>query len=265
MPSALSATVQPAHDGVRAFLGVTRHLGGAKATEELLRLCHLRAGQRVLDAGCGAGATVVRLAGPHRCRVVGADVSPRMLDWARRGALRAGVASRVELAVADVRELPFEDDAFDLVLCESVLAFVDDKRCALRELVRVLRPGGHIGLNEGTWLESPPRELEEYLGGAGEAVECLSFALWKALVDDVGLENVVAYAHRLSMAGQVRERMRLVGPGRVLRAGRALLTAAMRDPSLRRDLARTGRALHPPKYLREYLGYGLYVGRKPTH
>jgi len=82
----------------------------------------------VLDVGCGIGVGPAYIARTHGCRVVGIDRSPRMIDWARERACWEGVEALVELRVADLRELPFEADRFDVVVAESVLAFVDERR-----------------------------------------------------------------------------------------------------------------------------------------
>lgn len=100
----------------------------------------LRAGERVLDAGCGTGYLA---AGLHRARpdvtVVGADLSEGMLD-------RARAAGADPLVQADAGRLPFGDGAFDLVVARGVLHHLPDVAGALREWRRVLRPGGAVVL-----------------------------------------------------------------------------------------------------------------------
>ena len=59
------------------------------------------------------------------------------------------------LGVADAQCLPFADRTFDAVICESVTAFVPGKLRAVAEYARVMRPGGYVGLAEGTWLTPP--------------------------------------------------------------------------------------------------------------
>ncbi len=91
---------------------------------------------RVLDVGTGTGA-VARLAAVRwpGAEVVGADVSPQMVEEARRLAATA----RERYDVADASALPYEDGAFDLVALNNMIPFFD-------ELVRVLAPGGHVAL-----------------------------------------------------------------------------------------------------------------------
>lgn len=105
----------------------------------------IRAGESVLDLGCGAGfdtfiaAQLVGLEG----RVVGIDLSPEMLAVARAGQAEAGFP-QVEFYEAPVEALPFPDTSFDVALSNGVLNLVPDKPAALREIFRVLRPGGRL-------------------------------------------------------------------------------------------------------------------------
>ena len=73
-----------------ADLDLTKHLGGLKATEELIELCHIDKGKYVLDVGCGVGMTPCYLAGKYGCRVVGIDNYNRMIERANERAKRWG-------------------------------------------------------------------------------------------------------------------------------------------------------------------------------
>jgi len=61
----------------QAEVGLTKHLGGVGATEELIELCHIGEGKHVLDVGCGVGVTPCFIAKRYGCRVVGVDISER--------------------------------------------------------------------------------------------------------------------------------------------------------------------------------------------
>ena len=129
-----------------AGVGLTKHFGGLKATEELIELCHINKDKYVLDVGCGVGLTPCYLARSHGCRVVGVDISEQMINWSNKRARREGVEDRVEFRVADAQALPFEDALFDVVICESVVIAVQDKQSAVSEFIRVTKPAGYIGL-----------------------------------------------------------------------------------------------------------------------
>lgn len=107
----------------------------------------LRAGERVLDVACGTGV-VARHAAPRVApsgKVVGLDVNEGMLAVARAHAPEDGVP--IEWKQGDAAALPFADGAFDVVLCQQGLQFFADKSRALREMHRVLVPGGMLALN----------------------------------------------------------------------------------------------------------------------
>ena len=113
------------------------------AVEEIVVLSLLRNinFDDVLDAGTGTGRYAIRLAqtGKH---VAGIDVSEQMLDQARAKAGRLGLD--ISFQRASVLAVPQPDESFDLVICALALAHVKDLAAAVRELVRVLRPGGHL-------------------------------------------------------------------------------------------------------------------------
>lgn len=105
----------------------------------------VRLGETVLDLGCGAGFDVFVAAftvGPSG-RVIGVDISPEMLTVAERGRAEVGLPN-VELRQADVEALPFPDATFDVALSNGVLNLIPDKPAALREVFRVLKPGGRL-------------------------------------------------------------------------------------------------------------------------
>jgi len=130
---------------------LTKHMGGLKATKELIELCHVDKNSYVLEVDCGVGATPCYIAKKYGCRVVGVDILKRMIERSKERAKRGRVEDRVEFSVADVQNLPFKDDLFDAVIGESVIAFPEDKQRAVNECVRVTKPGGYVGFNESTW------------------------------------------------------------------------------------------------------------------
>jgi ubiquinone/menaquinone biosynthesis C-methylase UbiE len=104
----------------------------------------LREGDRVLDAGCGTGRALPPLraaVGPTGV-VVGADLTPAML----REAVRAGRDRDGQLLLADVAALPLRSQSFDAVFAAGLIAHLPDPTDNLRELARVVRPGGRLAL-----------------------------------------------------------------------------------------------------------------------
>ncbi|HHV58615.1 MAG TPA: class I SAM-dependent methyltransferase [Firmicutes bacterium] len=99
------------------------------------------AGARVLDAGCGSGNFSLKLAGKG-CRVIGIDISPVMLDVARKKAAAARLA--VEFLEMDVYDLRFPSATFDAVFSMACFEFITEPARAFAELWRVLKPGGDL-------------------------------------------------------------------------------------------------------------------------
>ena len=121
--------------------------------EELVRFADLQPGQHVLDVACGTGA-VARAAAAvvgAEGRVVGADLNAGMLEVARR------VAPDIEWIQSDAASLDFENDTFDVVICQSALMFFPDPAAAVREMTRVVKPGGGVVLQ--TWGRSKGYEM----------------------------------------------------------------------------------------------------------
>jgi demethylmenaquinone methyltransferase/2-methoxy-6-polyprenyl-1,4-benzoquinol methylase len=109
----------------------------------------VRSGDDVLDACCGTGDLAMAARNAGASHVVGVDFSERMLERARRK------APELEWVQSDVLELPFEDASFDAVVVGFGVRNVDDLEAAIRELRRVLRPGGRLGILEITTPRGP--------------------------------------------------------------------------------------------------------------
>ncbi len=111
-------------------------------TDALVDLMQPVPGTAALDVGCGTGAMARRLLeriGPNG-RVVGLDYDVGMIEMART------LSADIEWHVADAQDMPFGDGEFDLVACHQGLQFLPDRAAGLREMCRVLRPAGQLGL-----------------------------------------------------------------------------------------------------------------------
>ena len=80
----------------------------------------------------------------HHCRVVGVDLSPKMLGRAQHNLSSSGLASQVALVLGRAENLAFADDCFDAVCVTFLLRYVDDPESTMLEIIRVLKPGGRL-------------------------------------------------------------------------------------------------------------------------
>lgn len=114
----------------------------------LFRLAGPVAGRDVLDVGCGDGTLARAFAASGAARVIGCDADARMIARATQSQDTTGPT----FLVADATRLPFGDASFDIVSIVAVLAFIPDASAALREIARILRPGGTLVLGDlGKW------------------------------------------------------------------------------------------------------------------
>ena len=254
---------QNAHQGasfldMQAAIGITKHIGGFAATDEILSLCHTDTAHNLLNIGCGIGVGPAYIAKKYACHVVGVDISEKMLDWAQRRVCDEGVAGRVDLHAADVLALPFQAGQFDAVICESVLIFVDDKARAIRECVRVTRPGGYVGLNEGFWFKEPsPAMLERVKVAIGPSVPTLE--AWQSIWEASGLHNRIMRPYHVDTQAEVKGRIAWIGWRWLMKAWVRGLRLYLMNPQIRQSIKDQ---LDVPHEVFQDVGYGLFVGQK---
>ena len=120
-------------------------------TNDLIRQARCKCGDRVLDVACGPGTVasrVKRVSGAD-CAVSGIDINEGMLKFARAD-------NSVEWHLGSAENLPFEDRSFDVVLCQQGLQYFADRAKAMKEMTRILRPGGRISLAVWGAIERQP-------------------------------------------------------------------------------------------------------------
>lgn len=122
-------------------------------------LLGLSAAERILDVGCGEGRHTITACMLEQVDAVGVDLNIDDLKTTRQRFAefaRPDCTGRLVLSVADGGRLPFDDDSFDRVICSEVLEHIPDYRGVIRELNRVLKPGGMLAV-------SVPRFVPEWI------------------------------------------------------------------------------------------------------
>jgi len=232
------------------------HPGGRKATEQLFGQAELSASHEVLDIGCGVGTTAVEIARRFGSRVVAADISVDMRERAAARAHKEELGSRVSVEAADICALPYAEGRFDRVVAEAVTMFVD-RDLAIRELVRVCRPGGLVLATEFQWRRPPtPEARQAFLGEVCPGMLFDTVEDWLARYRRAGLAElqVTTGPFEMMTPGGFLADEGLTNSIRVM-------SRAMSNPVARRRMfwlmPRISRAV-------PFLGYVLIRGQKPA-
>ena len=118
------------------------HIRGNVATKELIKLSNFTPDMHILDVGCGVGGSTRRLSHEAGCCVTGIDLSDEYIDAAERLTELLNMQERVKFHAASALELPFDDNSFDGAWSIQMGMNVEDKLGWLKEVYRVLKPGG---------------------------------------------------------------------------------------------------------------------------
>jgi len=155
-------------------------------------VAELREGERVLDLGSGGGIDVLlsaRRVGPTG-RAIGLDMTDEMLALAQRNAAEAG-ATNVEFLKGTIEAIPLPADSVDVVISNCVINLAADKPAVFREIARVLRPGGRMGVTDIVAEDRlTPEERAERGSYTGCIAGALSIAEFRAGLEAAGLADV---------------------------------------------------------------------------
>lgn len=258
LPRELTETESAAVDGAGLMAALGKkviHVGGRPSTEQLFELAQIEPGQHVLDAGCGVGSTAIEIASRFGCQVTAIDISPSMVERATVNVRAAGLEDTVTVQQGDILALEFPDDAFDRVIVEAVIMFVDRAR-ATKELVRVCRPGGYVVDHEAYFDRETPEEVVESSQELFPGMVLEDSEAWRELYRSAGLTDIECVS----------------GPAEFF--GPAYM---IRDEGILGFLKILGRLLSHPAHLRQmaemgprvrrvqpYLDYIVVAGRKPA-
>jgi arsenite methyltransferase len=189
-------------------------------------VAELAEGEVVLDLGSGGGIDVLlsaRRVGPTG-RAYGLDMTEEMLALARRNAREAGAAN-VEFLKGHIEEIPLPAETIDVVISNCVVNLSPDKAAVLREVFRVLVPGGRIGISDVVADDAlSPAERAERGSWSGCIAGALSRGEYQRLLHEAGFTDVaIAFTHQVEdgMHGAIVRATKPAGAPSVLRGGAA--------------------------------------------
>lgn len=242
-----------------AWLGIgSSHPGGFPATQQNLDALQVKTDEYVLDAGCGSGLTACHIAKTIGCRIIGVDINPQMVEKACLRAEKEGLSHLVEFRVADVNNLPFVDNHFDLIIAESITVFLDKVK-VYQDFFRVLKPEGRIADLEMVLVAELPANLRLQMEACfGSGTNPLTPEEWLKAIKQAGFEDVdIKNPQRMKNNGNVI--MNELKKDWVLVKGLTEKVANL--PALITRLQKNAAFM---KRNRGYFGFGLVCGRKPT-
>ena len=229
-------------DWVQDLLGDSLHPGGLDLSRRLWKSLALPPGARVLDVACGTGTSAVMVAQEGGARVVAVDFGAKNLASASARARQAGVASQLEFVEASATHMPLADGLFDAVLCECAVSTFDDKAAAASEFVRLLKPGGLLGISDMAVEREIPSDLNRILGPWTCVGDARSVSGYRELFTAAGLTEMSADDETESLREMLRDlKRKLVVAG----LGGAIIGASGAPASLAemRDLLKRARTL----------------------
>jgi SAM-dependent methyltransferase len=169
-----NSPLSSAHDGVRAvaeaFGYSASDLASIPADANMglscgnpVAMASLKPGETVVDLGCGGGLDVFLAAGRvgPAGKAIGIDMTPAMIDRARRNAAQTPDLHNVEFHLATIDKLPLPDASADVVISNCVINLAPDKAAVFKEIARVLKPGGRVAVSDIALKRPLPPELRE--------------------------------------------------------------------------------------------------------
>jgi ubiquinone/menaquinone biosynthesis C-methylase UbiE len=249
------------------------NIGGVSSIDHLAELCKINTESKILVVGCGTGGNSCYLANKYGCQVVGIDIAELMIEQAQERAKTMGLTDLVTFQVGDAYNLEFPDSTFDVVLTVFVSQFLDPYK-AFPGFLRVLRPGGYLGVNEMYRADEVPEEViarvdegEEVFREITELPFTLrSPSIWREAFEKSGFSDVhieeYTQPQQSSVLGMVDD---FGGWGKIISTLWEMLVLALKSKRVRQrfgKISRGKRVLLRDRVASKYIGYILGVGKK---
>jgi ubiquinone/menaquinone biosynthesis C-methylase UbiE len=245
-------------DFMAKYVGLSvLHPGGFSATEKLAEECKIDKETRVLDIACGKGTSSIFLAQKYGCHVEGLDISEDLIEEAWGRVRRKGVSDTVSFRVGDALDLPYSENEFDVAVSQAMLILVSDKKKAIQEARRVLKPGGNAGWLELSWKNYPNKEFLHAVSNeicAYCMTNVITYEAWEKLFHDAGFSQVKVIRSSMTMSG-MKGMVRDEGFGNVMK----VMAKYLFNTRVRKRMMNLNKFINSNP---QYFGYGIYITKK---
>jgi ubiquinone/menaquinone biosynthesis C-methylase UbiE len=171
-----------------------RPSGGIQSIQSICVNAFILEKSNVLEIGSNTGFTCVNIALLTGANVTGIDINLRSIEKARNYAKEMGVDNKVKFCNASGTDIPFSTELFDLVWASNVTSFINDKKTAISEYVRVLKNRGYLAIIPIYYKKTPPKELIEKVSCAiSSNVKVWDKNYWIKLISSVSNNLELVY------------------------------------------------------------------------
>ena len=245
-------------DFMAKYVGMTVvHPGGFRATNELLNELGIDEHSHVIDIACGKGPSAVYTAKKYGCKVTAIDISPELIEEAKRIARIKDVSNRVNFIVSDAMKLPFESESFDAAMSQAMLVLVDDKIKTIREAKRVLKNGGNAAWLELSWKSDPTEEFLEHVSTV-LCSYCMkraeTYEGWRITFEHAGVQDIRIIKRTFDSEGMLH----MIGDEGLMNTIR-ILSRYLGNREVRKRMQLINATI---KKFANYFGYGIYSFKK---
>lgn len=140
--------------------------GGYQTVQQVANSCFLDGNKTILEIGTSTGNTAIELARMTNCKIESIDINERSIQKATRRIHEENLEDNIHITKMDATSLKFKDNSFDVVFCGNVTSLIPEKDQALKEYIRVLKPGGILAAVPIYYRQKPSKELLEKVSNA---------------------------------------------------------------------------------------------------
>ncbi len=232
--------------------GITEHLGGARATQQLLNYLPISPKSTVIDLGCGTGFTACLLAQRYPQRILALDLNSSSINSAQKRIQKMGYSDSIELIQADIHKIPIQNHQADVVIAESVLVF-SQINLVLAEIRRVLKSEGILADNEMILLKTPTSQLEDLLKNL-MGIQTFPLEGWKNNYEQAGFDVIHSSINHIKLRDQLSSHLQVDGISNYIKA----VVVGLSDKTLWRSFINR-KILQAFLDFRSFIGYGLFI------